>query len=236
MRRVGTGALVALLVAAGLAACSSGGDDDDSSASGSDGTARNAETTAPPDTKGLTPDLTTILGRQQDAVIKVTYKRGEDTFTIAQDHEQRSVTTGTSMSIVTPVRSVDCTDIDTKPVCLEVPEGVSSLVNTGLLVYDNIAQGLASAAEQMPPIPTTTEKVAGRPAVCAEGDASTFLSGIAGSIGTVPEQKVRACIDAATGYLLEYSGSDDPTDKLVATRVEKPTAADFKPPARVQGF
>ncbi len=226
--------VVALLVAIGLGACRGG--DDNSSASDPGDTSRNAETTAPPNTAGLTPDLSTILGRQQDAVIKVTYKRGKDTFTIAQNRERRSVTTGTSMSIVTPVRSVDCTNIGTKPVCLEVPEGVSSLVNVGLLVYDNIAQGLASAADAVPPIPTTTERVAGRPAVCAEGDSSTFLSRVSGSIGSLPDQKVRACIDVASGYLLEYSSRDDPADKLIATKVEKPTAADFKPPAPVQGF
>ena len=235
MRRVPASALVALLVAAGLTACSRGGDDS-SSAADPGGTGRNVETTAPPDTTGSTPALSTILGRQQDAVIKVTYTRGNDTFTIAQDHDQRSVRTGTSKSIVTAARSVDCTNLDTKPVCLEVPEGVSSLVNVGLLVYDNIAQGLDSAANAVPPIPTTSEKVAGRSALCAEGDSSKFLSRVSSSIGTLPNQKVRACLDVASGYLLEYSSTDDPTDKLVATKVEKPTAADFKPPAPVQGF
>jgi hypothetical protein len=233
MRRVWAGALVALLVVAGLAACS--GDDDDSSASASDGTARNAETTGPRDTAGLTPDLHTILGRQKNAVIKVTYARGNDTFTIAQDHDKRSITQGTSMSIVTPARSVDCTEIDTAPVCLEVPEGISSLVSVGLLLYDNVAQGLVAAADAVPPVPTTVEHVAGRQAVCAEGDTATLLSELSQTLGSLPNQQLRVCVDAATGYLLEYS-SGDPTEQLIATKVEKPTAADFKPPAPVQGF
>jgi hypothetical protein len=231
MRRVWASALVALLVTTGLAACS--GDDDDSSASDS---GDNAKTTAPRDTEGLTPDLSGVLGRQQDAVIKVTYKHGDDTFTIAQDHDKRSVTRGTAMSIVTPARSVDCTDIDTKPVCLQVPEGVSSLVSVGLLFYDNVAQGLAAAADAVPPIPTTPARVAGRQAVCAEGDTSTFLSELSRTLGSLPNQQVRACVDTATGYLLEYSNGDAPTEQLIATKVEKPTAADFKPPAPVQGF
>ncbi len=234
MRRVRTSALVALLVATGLAACSSG--DDDSSASGSDGTARNSETTAPPDTTLSTPDLPTILDRQPDAVIKVTYLRGSDTFTIAQDHDRRSITHDSTKSIVTPARSVDCTDIDTKPECLEVPEGVSSLVSVGLLLYDDVVQGLAVAADKVPPLETTRERVAGRQAVCAEGDTSTFLSDLSQTLGSLPNQLIKVCVDATTGYLLKYSSGDDPTEQLIATKVEKPTAADFKPPAPVQGF
>ena len=177
-----------------------------------------------------------ILDRQKDAVIRITYQHGDDTFTIAQDHDRRAITSGTSMSIVTPKKSVDCSNIDTKPTCLEVPEGVSSLVSIGLIFYDAVAQGIAAAGDADPPIKTTKETIAGRDAVCAEGDAATFLAQANQSIGRVPSGTVRACVDAETGYLLEYSSGDAASDKLIATSVRKATDADFDPPAPVQGF
>jgi hypothetical protein len=222
-RRHLAGATVAILVCAFAAACS--GDDDSSSRS----VASTTSTTSA--TEPLT--LQQVLDRQSDAVIKVTYQRGDHTFTIAQDHASRATVTDTAMSIVTPRRSVDCTDLDTTPQCLEVPRHVTGLVDTGLLFYDAVGQGLASAADASPPIATTRERVAGRPAVCAEGDAATFLASVQNKLGDIPDARVRVCIDAATGYLLEYRGPD-PEDTLVATAVTKPTARDFRPPARVQ--
>ena len=141
----------------------------------------------------------------------MTYERGNDTFTIAQDHDKRSITHGTSMSIVTPARSVDCTDIDTKPVCLEVPEGVSSLVSVGLLFYDNVAQGLAAAADAVPPIATTVEARRRTPSRVRRGrHRRRFSRTLSGTLGSLPNQQVRVCVDVATGYLLEYSSERRP--------------------------
>jgi len=234
------GALLAAVLVFAATACS--GDDDASGASDQSTstptdapTSGGTDTTAPPDTAGLTPDLGNILQRQQDAVVKVTYRLGDDTFTIAQDGNKRAVTSGSSMSIVTPERSIDCSDLDTKPVCLEVPEGVSSLVSLGLNFYDQVAQGLAAAGDAIPPIPTTQETVAGRSAVCAEGDADTLLPGLSSTLEPRPGETIRACVDSDTGFILVYETSGN-ADDLVATEVTKPRASDFEPPAPVQGF
>jgi len=243
MRRFAAAVLVAVVAGAGLAACRG---DDDSSSSGNTSSADqstsptsdagSSDATAPPNTEGLTPQLSAILDRQKDAVIKITYRHGKDTFTIAQDHDRKAITSGTSMSIVTPARSVDCTDLKTTPTCLQVPEGVTSLVSLGLVFYDAVAQGIAGASEAYPPIKTTNEKIAGRDAVCASGDAQTFLGGASSSVGRVPSGTVRACVDTETGFLLSYTNTGSANDQLIATSVRKATDKDFEPPAPVQGY
>jgi hypothetical protein len=246
MRRFAAAVLVAVVAGAGLTACR--GDDSSSGSSGADSTAGpsttvtgggdagSSDATAPPNTAGLTPQLSAILDRQKDAVIKITYRHGNDTFTIAQDHDRKAITSGTSMSIVTPARSVDCTDLTTNPTCLQVPEGVTSLVSLGLVFYDAVAQGIAGASEAYPPIKTTSEKIAGRDAVCAQGDAQTFLGGASASVGRVPNGTVRACVDTETGFLLSYTNTGSANDQLIATSVRRATDKDFEPPAPVQGY
>jgi hypothetical protein len=244
MRRFAAALLVAVVAGAGLTACR--GDDDSSSSSNNGGADQStpltsdggssSDATAPPNTEGLTPQLSAILDRQKDAVIKITYRHGNDTFTIAQDHDRRAITSGTSMSIVTPARSVDCTDLKTKPTCLQVPEGVTSLVSLGLVFYDAVAQGIAGASEAYPPIKTTNEQIAGRDAVCARGDAQTFLGGASASVGRVPNGTVRACVDTETGFLLSYTNTGSANDQLIATSVRKATDKDFEAPAPVQGY
>jgi hypothetical protein len=217
----------ALLVIVGSAACN--GDDDDSS-TGTDSSITDGGTA---DENPVPADLSDILGRQADAVIRVSYQRGADTFTIAQDHDTRAIVTDRSMSIVTSERTIDCSNLDTQPTCLEVPEGVSSLVNLALSFYNVVTQSLASAADSIPASAMTETEVAGRPAVCAEGEAATFLSELTDTFGSVPPGTVRVCVDVATGYLLEYTNAADAADDLVATEVGEPSDADFEPPAEV---
>jgi hypothetical protein len=221
-----------LLVVAGLAACS--GDDDNNSSSGSETTEESGSATT--DRTVAPGDLSDLLARQNDAVIKVTYQRGNETFTIAQDHEKKAITSGSTMVITDDDTTVNCTDLDTEPSCLEVPEGIDSLVNVGLSFYNVVAQGLADAADRVPNLETKQETVAGRDATCATGDSNSFLAGLADTLGgdlELPSLEARVCVDNATGYLLEFSTNGDQTDNLVATEVTKPTKADFEPPAPV---
>jgi hypothetical protein len=224
-------AFVLVIATAGIAAC--GGDDDDQSADSSTtaesqvGTGKTTETDA-----STAHDLSDLLKRQDDAVIKITYKRGNDQFTIAQDHEKRSVTDGKTKVIVTDDGTINCDNIDTTPTCLDVPEGVDSLVNVGLSFYNVIAQGLADASDKLPGLKTTQDEVAGRKATCAEADSNAFLQGLADSLQglELPSLTARICVDNETGYLLEFSTGQDATDDLVAIEVTEPSAADFKPP------
>ena len=172
------------------------------------------------------------MKRQDDAVIKITYKRGNDEFTIAQDHEKRSVTDGKTKVIVTDDGTINCDNLDTTPTCLDVPEGVDSLVNLGLSFYNVIAQGLADASDKLPGLKTTQDEVAGRKATCAEADSNAFLQGLADSLQglELPSLNARICVDNETGYLLEFSTGQDATDDLVAIEVTEPSASDFKPP------
>jgi hypothetical protein len=213
--------------------------DDDREASDPSSTALGSvdgESDATTDDTGPADDLSELLARQEDAVIKVTYRRGESVFTIAQDHDRKAITSGGTKVIIDDDTTVNCTDIDTTPECLETPEGVNSLVNVGLSFYNVVAQGLASAAEELPGLATTQEQVAGRRATCAEGDSRSFLAGLADDLEglELPSLRARICIDNASGFLLEFSTSEDASDNLVATEVTTPTDADFEPPAPVE--
>ena len=149
MRKHLATALVLIITTAGIAAC--GGDDDDQS-SGSPSTDESQVDTGDSSdtTDAPSGDLADLLERQKDAVIKVTYKRGDDEFTIAQDHEKRAITSGNSKVIVTDDGTINCDDLDTTPTCLDVPEGVDSLVNVGLSFYNVVAQSLADASGVLP--------------------------------------------------------------------------------------
>jgi hypothetical protein len=231
MRKHLVTALVLIIATAGIAAC--GGDDDDQSA-GSPSTDKSEVGTG--DTTeadaSTTQDFSDLLKRQDDAVIKITYKRGNDEFTIAQDHEKRSVTDGKTKVIVTDDGTINCDNLDTTPTCLDVSEGVDSLVNVGLSFYNVIARGLADASEKLPGLKTTQDEIAGREATCAEADSNAFLQGLADSLQglELPSMNARVCIDNETGYLLEFSTDQDATDDLVAIEVTEPSASDFKAP------
>jgi hypothetical protein len=223
--------LVLIIATAGIAAC--GGDDDDQAAGSSSTDTSQVETGDATDTDAsAAQDLSDLLKHQDDAVIKVTYKRGNDEFTIAQDHEKRSVTDGKTKVIVTDDGTINCDNLDTTPTCLDVPDGVDSLVNLGLSFYNVIAQGLADASDKLPGLKTTQDEVAGRPATCAEADSNAFLQGLSDSVQgfELPSMNARICIDNETGYLLEFSTGQDATDDLVAIEVTEPSASDFKPP------
>jgi hypothetical protein len=187
-------------------------------------------------TTGAGATLADIRGRQTDAVIKVTYQRGAETFTIAQDHDKHAIVTDRSMLIVTGDQTVDCSALDTQPTCLEVPEGVSSLVNLAFSFYNVVTQSLEAAADSIPTSALTETELVGRTAVCAEGDTATFLSDLTSSVGSVPPGNARVCVDEATGYLLAYSNDADPADNLLAIEVGEPSDADFEPPAAVDGL
>ena len=223
--------LVLIIASAGIAAC--GGDDDDKSSSSPSTDTSEAGAGETTDTGASTAkDLSDLLKRQETAVIKITYQRGNDEFTIAQDHEKRSVTDGKTKVIVTDDGTINCSDLDTTPTCLDVPEGVDSLVNVGLSFYNLIARGLADASDKLPGLKTTKDEVAGREATCAEADSNAFLQGLADSLQglELPSMNARICIDNETGYLLEFSTDQDATDNLVATEVTEPSASDFEPP------
>jgi hypothetical protein len=222
VRRDRIAALVLAVAVVVGAACSGGDDDGDDSGGGG----RDSTTTAP---AGGFEDL---LDRQDTAVIKITYRRGDDEFTIAQDGQRRAITSGTTKVITTPGATINCTDIDTEPECLDVPEGVNSIVNVGLSYYELVSRGLAAAAQNLPGIRTTKDRVAGRSATCADADPGSVLEELTQSLGDVdiPSGRARVCLDDETGFLLEF-GTGDPAQDLVATEVGTPTDADFEPPA-----
>jgi hypothetical protein len=226
-RRHLAGAAIVILACAFVAACS--GDDDSSS---------DATTAARPTTTTLATapaSLREVLDRQKDAVIKITYQRGDNTFTIAQDHDKRAIRSGSYLAIFDGTDTVDCTGLDTTPTCQELGGDTNSIANIAVTFFDVLGRSLSTAADATPPIATTPEVVAGRPALCAEGDAATFLSDLTAIIGSVPSAQVRVCVDNATGYVLEYRNASDPSDDLVATRIETPAADEFKAPAKVEG-
>jgi hypothetical protein len=224
--------IVVTFAIAGFAAC--GGDDDDSSASDApDNTQVDAsDESAPTNDSAPSEELSDLLERQNDAVIKVTYRRGDDEFTIAQDHEKRAITSGDTKVIATEDATINCSDLDTEPTCLDVPEGVDSLVNVGLSFYNVVAQSLATAADSVSGLETTQDEVAGRDATCAEADTNTFLSELTEGLGDVdlPSMSARVCVDNETGYLLEFSSDNNPTDNLIAIEVSEPSDSDFEPP------
>jgi hypothetical protein len=238
MRKYLVGGAVALLTttltATTLTACR--GDDDDNTSSTAVTKAEEEEVDTSSETTVLPArDLRQILDRQEHAVIKATYTRGDDEFTIAQDRDQRSIRSGDSMSIFEGTRTIDCTGLDTSPSCVELDPDVSSIASRGLTFYELLGQSLSTAADTTPSLETTRDVVAGRPAVCAEGDAATFLSELSNAVGPLSSATVRVCMDALTGYLLEYRNDSDPGSDLVATKVGAPSAADFEPPVEVDG-
>jgi hypothetical protein len=225
-------AIVLLVATGGLAACGDGDDDDDASEAPT--TARASGDATDESTLGSesSDSLADLLERQEDAVIKITYRRGDDEFTIAQDHEKRAIRSGGTLVITTGEATVNCTEVDTNPTCLDVPEGVDSLVNLGLSFYNVVARGLAAAADTLPGLETTPDEVAGRAATCADADTSQILSDLAQGLGDVdlPSTSARVCIDNESGYLLEFSTDGDPSDNLVAIEVGEPSDDDFEPP------
>ena len=230
MRRRTVCALVVLLSTAALGACS--GDDD--SESNADATGDDDATTDTTDE--LVASLASILSRKETAPAKVTYERGGETFTIIQDGDKRAIVTDSSMSIVEPGLSVDCSKLDTQPVCLEVPAGVSSVVSRGLVYYDAIVRGVEAASDADPLLETTTAEIAGRRAICATAPVAEFLAQLNETLSSIPTSEARACFDVESGHLLEFSTPNDPANDLTAITVETPTADDFEPPAPVQGF
>jgi hypothetical protein len=230
MRKHLATALVLIVTTAGIAACA--GDDDDQSSGSSTDTSQ-VDTDGSPDSSAAPAgDLADILARQEDAVVKVTYRRGDDEFTIAQDHEKKAITSGNSKVIVTDDGTINCDDLDTTPTCLDVPEGVDSLVNVGLSFYDAVAQSLADASGVLPGLDTTQDEIAGRDATCAEADSNTFLQGLSENLGglELPSLNARVCVDNESGFLLEFSTDQDATDNLIAIEVTEPSADDFEPP------
>jgi hypothetical protein len=227
--------LVAMLATTFTAACS--GDDDADETSTSEVTAFGDESIDESDVPATTsdgrPTLSGILDRQEGAVIKVTYRRGGDEFTIAQDGDRRSVRRASSLVIVTDDATVSCDDLETEPTCLEVPPEVGDILGAGLTFFDVLAQSLASLADRSPRLETTEAEITGRVAVCVEGASSEFLSEIGDLADSVPDVHARVCVDEATGYLLEYASDGDPADDLVAVAVTEPTDTDFDPPATV---
>jgi hypothetical protein len=231
-RRLGF-AVVLLVATAGLAACG-GGDDDDGDASEPPTTERATGDATDDSTSGSesSEDLADLLERQDDAVVEITYRRGDDEFTIAQDHEKRAIRSGDTLVITTADTAINCTAVDTDPTCLDVPTGVNSLVNLGLSFYNVVAQGLAAAADRAPGLETTQDEVAGREATCADADANEILSDLTQGLGDVelPSTSARVCVDNETGFLLEFSTDGDPSDNLVAVEVGEPSDEDFEPP------
>jgi hypothetical protein len=227
MHRYVAGAVVTLLALVTLGACS--GDDDSGTGSTGDTSAADASSDGP------VGDLRTVLDRQDDAVIKVAYRRGADEFTIAQDHEKESIRSGNALSIRDGANSVDCIELDTQPSCDELPPDISAVSSLGLTFYKLLGDGLSAAVDEIPSLDTTRDVVDGRPALCVRGDASKFLAPLSDAVGRVPRASVRICVDQATGYVLEYRDESNPEDDLVATRVSRPSNADFKPPAGVGG-
>ena len=241
MRRWTSTLLVTTLAVAGLGAC---GSDDDSS----DSTEQTDRTDAPDDdaddtTETSTPsgggdDLSELLGRRRDAVIKVTYDDGDEGFTIAQDGDRRSVRTGDSVIITDGDRTISCDDLDAEPACSEVPEGFGDIAALGLGFLDVIADGLVQAADTLDG-QTSDAEIAGRDATCVEYDAASLLGEIAEQLGEsvdddAPEGSARVCVDDESGFLLELSTEGDESDRLIATEVGAPSDADFEPPAEVQ--
>jgi hypothetical protein len=233
--------MIVLMATTGIAAC--GGDDDAGSASepNSDGDDEGDESTTTTEAGAVDGDLSELLERQEDAVIKVTYDDGDDGFVIAQDHDKRAVTTGDTVIISDGERTITCDDLDTEPTCTEIPEGVEDLATFGLGFFGSVAQGLAEAADSLDGAETSDEEIAGRDATCVEYDARAVLGDIADDLdlGTdvIPEGSARVCVDNETGFLLEFSteaGNGDESEHIIATKVEEPSDSDFEPPAEVR--
>ena len=200
--------------------------------------AATAETTAPPDTGRTTPDLRTILGRQQDAVIKVDRTSAATTRSRSRrTTSKRSITDGTSMSIVTPTRlgRLHATSTPSRS-CLEVPEGVEQpRATSGLLVYDDVAQGLAVGGRRRcrPIADDDARRVAGRArALVRRGRrrrrSSRRRRRARSARGSRTRQVRASCVDVATRLPARVldAATTRPTTLDRDRRSEKPTAAD----------
>ena len=135
--------------------------------------------------------------------------------------------TGTTKVIVTDDGTINCDNIDTTPTCLDVPEGVDSLVNVGLSFYNVIAQGLADASDKLPGLKTTQDEVAGRKATCAEADSNAFLQGSADSLQglELPSMNARICVDNETGTC----SSSRPTVRTPPTTSSRSRSPNLRP-------
>ena len=237
MRRRVDGALVALVVAIGLAACSRG-DDDDSSASAATPPARRDDRAAGHrrfDRRTCSTILGAAAGRGHQGDVPsaaTTPSRSRRTTASARSRH------GTSMSIVTPARSVDCTDIDTKPV---VPRSARRRQQPRERAAARLRQRRAGPRR------------GGRRGAADpdhDRDGRRAPSGVCrGRLGDVParasparsaavrDQQVALCIDARPATCSSTRARDDPADKLDRDegRRSRPRPTSNRP-APVQGF
>jgi hypothetical protein len=181
------------------------------------------------------PTLAAVVARRADARTKVTYQRGDDTFTIAQDGRRRAVRSESSLVLIDGDTTVSCEE-QPEPTCLELPPEVRDLaVSTDLTLYSLLERGLDELATAQPLLATTDATIADRAAACITVRAGDLLADVSEQVGELEEleEEARVCVDAETGFILEFSTDRATLDDLVAVSVEKPTDADFEPPAAV---
>ena len=168
-------------------------------------------------------DLADLLERQKDAVIKVTYERGDDdVHDRPGPREARSITSGNSKVDRHRRRHDRLRATSTRqPTCLDVPEGVEQPRERRALVLQRHRAGPRGLRPtSCPALETTTGRGRGparRPAPTR--DSNAFLARARPTASADSSSRRRARASASTtrrGYLLEFStdrGRDQRPDR-----------------------
>lgn len=165
-----------------------------------------------------------LVEKGNNAKVKVTYRNADgSTYVIAQDPPKRAFISGeTAIYEDGTDVSVVCSNVGTPEVsCLKISGagGLAGFAGAGSL-------GLVSQILQTENLPGVTKvgerTIAGRSATCATYSVPFLGSG-----------KIEGCVDKDTGVslLLKTTGNGTSDIELEATKVESPSASDFKPPA-----
>lgn len=222
MRRIAVGLVVAAMV---LAAC--GG----SSKSGSGSTS----TTGGGGTAGN--DFSGLLAKAKTANFKVTYTASDGkSETIAQDGQGKTAyITDSNITIDDGTKTISCDGTTATATCTDLGTSGASIMSGYLALFTSLYTGIAQLPSSVFAGHTSTDTIAGRDAKCATYKPSD-LAGLGGAIGSAIAGKasVTACIDAQTGVLLKYGGTDQSgkeTDELLATAAGESSPSDFVPPS-----
>ena len=216
------------LAAGALSAC---GSDDKTSAEKAVSSLADAAKKGTSGDSGSSGDskLDALIAKQKKANIFVTYKNGDNEFSVAQDGKGNSVyiSGGTTTISTKDGQMISCTDTEEDAQCIEANSsgaGDGTSFMQGFGAYTALLSQLGSTG--LADVKTTSTTIADRDATCATLSASAMLKGIAGE--DVDNSKTTICVDDETGFFLKLEGAGD--DGIVATEVRDATADDFKPP------
>ena len=153
----------------------------------------------------------------------------------AQDGTGETVTmNGASQVFTTPTAAITCNRDGSGPfTCTQAPASFGA--NSSYIAFA-VAERTYATALAYHLANTSTKNIAGHDAACFSISAPDFrgVKGVAGAAGASLKGIAAYCNDRATGALLENTFTDasgDVTSNLTVTRIEKPAAKDFQPPA-----